>query len=315
MGESSEPDPEIQVLLEMMDENDAPPTHALTPEGAREQFEQLTEQISAEDVDSMQDITIEGPGGDLTLRLYRPETNREGPLPVLVFLHGGGFVIGNIDTHDNICCALANRAECLVVSVEYRLAPEHPFPAALEDTYAALEWVYEHIESMGGDPDRIALGGDSAGGNLTAGATLLSKDRNGPDAIHQLLVYPAVNTGEVYEMESYEENADGYFLEATDMKWFGEKYVQDEIHARNEYASPLLARDLSELPPATVMTAGFDPLRDEGIEYAERLEEADVPVEHHHYDGMIHGFVSMTGMVSQADDALDVLADDLRTAF
>jgi acetyl esterase len=315
MVESSEPDPEVQVLLEMMDRNDAPPTHALTAEGARKQFEELTEQVSVENVASMQDITTEGPGDDLTLRLYRPETNREGPLPVLVFLHGGGFVIGDLDSHDNICCALANRAECLVVSVEYRLAPEHPFPAALEDTYAALEWVDEHIDAMGGDPDRIALGGDSAGGNLTAGATLLSEDRNGPDITHQLLIYPAVNAAEVYQMESYEENANGYFLEAPDMMWFDEKYVQDEIHARNEYASPLLARDLSGLPPATVVTAGFDPLRDEGIEYAERLEEAGVPVEHHHYDGMIHGFVSMTGMVSQADDALDVLADDLRTAF
>lgn len=315
MAEASEPDPEVQVLLEMMDQNDAPPTHALTAEGAREQFEQLTEQISKEEVASMQDITIEGPGGDLTLRSYRPETNREGPLPVLVFLHGGGFVIGSVDTHDNICCALANRAECLVVSVEYRLAPEHPFPAALEDTYRSLEWVHEHIDAMGGDPDRIALGGDSSGGNLTAGATLLSKDRNGPDIIHQLLIYPTVNTAEVYEMESYEENANGYFLEAADMKWFDEKYVQDEIHTRNEYASPLLARDLSGLPPATVVTAGFDPLRDEGVAYAERLEEADVPAEHHHYDGMIHGFVSMTGMISQADDALDLLADDLRTAF
>ena len=315
MVEASEPDPEVQVLLEMMDQNDAPPTHALTPEGAREQFDELTEQAPTEDVASMQDITIEGPGGDLSLRLYRPETDQEGSLPVLVFLHGGGFVIGNLDTHDNICCALANRAECLVVSVEYRLAPEHPFPAALEDTYAALKWVHEHIDAMGGDSDRIALGGDSAGGNLTAGATLLSEDRNGPDVIHQLLIYPAVNAAEVYQMESYEENANGYFLEAADMLWFDEKYVQDDIHARNEYAWPLLARDLSGVPSATVVTAGFDPLRDEGIEYAERLDRADVAVEHHHYEGMIHGFVSMTGMISQADDALDTLADDLRTAF
>lgn len=315
MVSDSEPDPQVQALLETMEQADLPPVHALTPEKAREQFEQLSTLESVDDIDSTQSITIEGPGGDLPLRLYRPNTDREQPLPVLVYLHGGGFVIGNIDTHDNVCRALANRASCLVVSVEYRLAPEDPFPAALEDAYAALEWVDEFIDTVGGDPERIALGGDSAGGNLTAGVTLLSADRDGPDIAHQLLVYPAVNIGTVNQMDSYETNGEGYFLDAAAMEWFGEMYIQDEIHTRNEYASPLLARDLSGLPPATVVTAGFDPLRDEGIEYADHLDSAGVAVEHHHYESMIHGFVSMLGVVSQADDAIDTLVDRLETAF
>lgn len=308
------PDPEIEAILDVMDEQDVPPISALTPRAAREQFEEMNEFTESESVHQTKDIEIEGPDEPITVRAYRPsETN---DLPVLVFLHGGGFVLGDLDSHDNVCSALANRAEALVLSVDYRLAPEHPFPAALQDSYAALEWAQRYAGDLGGDPERLAVGGDSAGGNLTAGITLLANDRDGPEIDHQLLIYPAVGTtGVGTPPTSYAENSEGYFLEADDMEWFQRSYVQDPIHARNEYAAPLLARDLSDLPPASVVTAGFDPLRDEGTEYAKRLAEDGVAVTHRNYEAMIHGFLSMTGVVSQADDCLDELADDLTETF
>jgi acetyl esterase len=232
-----------------------------------------------------------------------------------VTFHGGGWVIGSLDTHDPVCRAVANEANCLVLSVDYRLAPEHPFPAAAEDAYAATEWAAEFAGDLGGDPDRIAVGGDSSGGNLTAAVTLMARDRDGPDLCHQSLIYPAVNSPVLEEFDSYEENAEGYFLERESTEWFYERYVQREIDRRNEYAAPLLARDLSGLPSATVITAGFDPLRDEGFAYTDRLEEAGVDAEHEHYEGMIHGFVNLVDMVDQSRDALGVVADGLTRAF
>ncbi|UPM44269.1 alpha/beta hydrolase [Halocatena salina] len=308
------PDPEIEAILDVMDEQDVPPIPALTPRAARDQFEAMNEFTESESVHHTQDIEIEGPDEPITIRLYKPTPADD--LPVFVFLHGGGFVLGGLDSHDNVCAALANRTEALVLSVDYRLAPEHPFPAAVKDSYAALEWAERYASDLGGDPERLAVGGDSAGGNLTASLTLLANDRDGPEIDRQLLIYPAVGTTPVGSRPaSYEENAEGYFLEADEMEWFQRSYVQDSIHARNEYAAPLLARDLSGLPPASVITAGFDPLRDEGIEYARRLAEDGVEVTHRNYETMIHGFLSMTGVVSKADDCLDELADDLADTF
>lgn len=308
------PDPEIEAILDVMDEQDVPPISSQTPRAAREQFEEMNEFTESESVHQTQDIEIEGPDEPIPVRAYRP--SEADDLPVLVYLHGGGFVLGDLDSHDNVCSALANRAEALVLSVDYRLAPEHPFPAALKDSYAALEWAQRYAGDLGGDPERLAVGGDSAGGNLTAAITLLANDRDGPEIDHQLLIYPAVGTtGVGSRPESYAENSEGYFLEADDMEWFQRSYVQDPIHARNEYAAPLLARDLSDLPPASVVTAGFDPLRDEGTEYAQRLAGDGVDVTHRNYEAMIHGFLSMTGVVSQADDCLDELASDLTDTF
>lgn len=307
------PDPEVEAVLDVMDEQDVPPMSAMTPRAAREQFAGLNEFTESESVHRTRDLEIEGPDGSLTVRTYKP--TEADDLPVVVFLHGGGFVLGDLDSHDNVCSALANRAKALVLSVDYRLAPEHPFPAALEDSYAALEWAERYAGDLGGDPERLAVGGDSAGGNLTAGLTLLASDRDGPEIDHQLLIYPAVGASVGSQPASYAENSEGYFLEADDMEWFQRSYVQDPIHARNEYAAPLLARDLSGLPPASVVTAGFDPLRDEGIEYAQRLAEDGVAVTHRNYEAMIHGFLSMTGIVSQADACLDELAGDLTETF
>lgn len=313
-GRADAPDPEIETILDTMDEQNMLPLSAVTPQAAREQFAGLNEFTETESVHRTQDIEIEGPDEPITVRAYKPTAADD--LPVVVFLHGGGFVIGDLDSHDNVCTALANRAEALVLSVDYRLAPEHPFPAALQDSYAALEWAQHYAGDLGGDPERLAVGGDSAGGNLTAGVTLLASDRDGPEIDHQLLIYPAVGATTVgTDPESYAENSEGYFLEAEDMEWFQESYVQDPIHARNEYAAPLLARDLSGLPPASVVTAGFDPLRDEGSEYARQLAEDGVTVTYRNYEAMIHGFLSMTGLVSQADNCLNELASDLTATF
>jgi acetyl esterase len=233
----------------------------------------------------------------------------------LVYLHGGGWVRGDLDTHDNVCRALCARAGCAVLSVDYRRAPEHPFPAALEDCYAALEWTAEHAGRLTLDPDRIAVGGDSAGGNLSAGLALMTRDRDGPALARQLLIYPAVASPELQSFDSYEENAFGYLLERPGIEWYYERYAPSPAQARNEYLAPLLAGDLSGLAPATVVTAGFDPLRDEGIEYADRLAADGVDVEHRHYEGMIHAFVSLPEVMSTGDEALSAMAGDLRAAF
>jgi acetyl esterase len=309
-----EPDPQIQQLLDVMDQQRAPPTYGVSVETARAQLEELFAMGDAEPVGEVQEFEIPGPGGPLPVRMYAPEEGEE-PLPVFVTFHGGGWVIGNLDTHDPVCRAIANAAECLVLSVDYRLAPEHPFPAAVEDAYAATEWAAAFALDLGGDPDRIAVGGDSSGGNLTAAVTLMTRDRDGPDLCHQSLIYPAVSSPPLHEFDSYEENAEGYFLERESAEWFYERYIQRETDARNEYAAPLLARDLSGLPPATVITAGFDPLRDEGFAYADRLDEAGVSVTHEHFEGMIHGFINLVDTVDRSREAIAVLADGLREAF
>ena len=203
-----------------------------------------------------------------------------------------------------------------MIYVEYRKAPEHPFPAAVEDCYAATEWVSNNLETLKGDPDRIAVGGDSAGGNLAAVVSLLSRDRNGPGLAYQLLVYPTVSAEN--DWPSYEENAEGYFLTLETMRWFRDHYFESEIHHANPYANPLQAPDLTDLPPATVVTAGFDPLRDEGIAYAEALEADGVAVQHRHYPDMIHGFFTMIVppvVISRGEEAIRAASEDLDAAF
>ena len=312
--EVDEPDPQVQQLLDTIDQQRAPPTHGMSVPTARARLDELFATPDPEPVGEVEDLSIEGPGGPLPVRVYAPETGDE-PLGVFVTFHGGGWVVGSLDTHDPVCRALANAAECLVVSVDYRLAPEHPFPAAVEDCYAAVEWATEYADELGGDPERIAVGGDSAGGNLTAAVTLMARDRDGPDLCHQSLVYPAVNSPVLKQFDSYGENAEGYLLEYGSIEWYYERYVQRATDARNEYVAPLLARDLSNLPPATVLTAGFDPLRDEGFAYADRLDEAGVPVSHEHFEGMVHGFVNLVDTIDRSRDAIGLLADDLEEAF
>lgn len=309
----TELDPQAAALLETVDAMGQPPTYALSVESARARLRELMAgQGEDEPVDRLEEFSIGGPDGPIPVRLYAPAGTGH---PLLVFYHGGGWAVGDLETHDPVCRRLSNAAGCAVLSVDYRLAPEHPFPAAIEDAYAALEWAAEHAGRVNCDPSRLAVGGDSAGGNLAAAVSLMSRDRDGPAIAHQSLIYPAVASPAVHEFPSYEENSQGYLLEAASVEWYLERYLPDPVDHRNAYAAPLLAREYADLPSASVLTAGFDPLRDEGREYADRLESAGVSVERHEYDGMIHGFVNLLDHLDAAGEALDALGDDLERAF
>jgi acetyl esterase len=266
------------------------------------------------EVGSVEDRTVPGPAGDIPVRVYRPDV--EGPAPILVFLHGGGWVIGNLDSHDVSCRALCKRAEVVVVSVDYRLAPEHPHPAASDDAWAALTWVAAHGDEVGGDASRLAVGGDSAGGNLAALMALRARDEGGPALRHQMLIYPVTDLAA--ETASHVENGEGYFLTTETMRWFIDHYLgPDRAHGdpADPAISPLRADDLSGLPPAQVLTAEFDPLRDEGDAYAARLAEAGVPVDHVQHPGLVHGFIGMGLLSPDCAGAAAAAADRLRAAL
>ncbi len=246
------------------------------------------------------DRTIPGPDGDVPVRVYRPVEGGD-PLPVVVYFHGGGWVICDLDTHDGTCRALANGVNAVVVSVDYRLAPEHKFPAAAEDAYEVTSWVAAHADELGVEPSRIAVAGDSAGGNLAAVVALMARDRGGPAITFQLLVYPVTNHS--FDTDSYRENADGYFLHRASMEWYWRQYLADERDGANPYASPLRVEDARGLPPGMVITAEFDPLRDEGEAYGRKLAEAGVPFDVRRYDGVFHGFFSMVAFLDGAKQA------------
>ena len=305
-------DPQVRLFLEAAKALGEPPLHALTPEEARRvNAAHAGGRGPVEPVAQTHDRTVAGPGGPIPLRVYVPEG--DAPLPVLVYFHGGGWVIGSIATHDVTCRQIANAAGCLVVSVDYRLAPEHKYPAAVDDAYAATAWVFEHAASIGADPRRVAVGGDSSGGNLAAAVSLMARDRGSFRLAFQLLVYPIVD----YDLNtpSYRENADGYLLTRDTMRWFWECYLEREEDGRHPYASPLRAEDLRGLPPALVITAEYDPLRDEGEAYAVRLRRAGVPVTQTRYDGMIHAFFRRRALFDKAKAAMQEVADALGRAF
>ncbi|AGB30702.1 esterase/lipase [Natrinema pellirubrum DSM 15624] len=310
---ADEPHPDVQAFLELYESLDTPEFSEISPEEARRNFEEMrvTDEPDIE-LESVEDHTIDGPHGDLVVRSYDPGTQGEDR-PLLLYFHGGGWVVGSVDTHDGVCRKLADDTGYPVVSVDYGLAPDHPFPEGLQDCYAALEWVAEKADELRADPDRVIVGGDSAGGGLAAGLSLLVRDQGGPDIAYQLLIYPSV--GDAPATEAYEENKEGYFLTEADMEWFRGHYFETEIDMGNIYAFPLFAADLSGLPPATVLTAGFDPLRDVGANYADRLEDAGVPVEYHNYDDMIHGFFSMISDpidLDRAHEAYEAAVADMR---
>jgi acetyl esterase len=270
-------------------------------------------QAPAPEIAASVDRSIAGPGGTLALRLYRPIGSRPGEaLPALVYFHGGGWTIGDLDTHDVICRRLANRASCAVISVDYRLAPEAKFPAAVEDCWAATRWVREQGASIGVDVRRIAVGGDSAGGNLAAVVALLARDA-GLRLAFQLLIYPATDFAN--DKPSHDLFAEGYMLTRTSIAWFTGNYLAGPADIADWRASPLRAASLARVAPAFVVTAGFDPLRDEGKAYAERLTEAGVATRHASYDGMIHGFFGMTGKIDTARLAIDEAGAALAAAF
>ena len=264
------------------------------------------------DVAKVEEMKIPGPGGEIPIRIYWPV--EDGPLPVVVYYHGGGWVIGDLDTNDSLCRLLSNRASAVVVSVDYRLAPEHRFPAAVDDSYAALEWVSRNAARLNVDPSRIAVGGGSAGGNLAAAVALMARDRGGPGLAYQVMFYPATNLLDL-TTESHQHFTDGYGLTREHVEFFRDSYLPEVPDRKSPYASPFLAESLEDLPPAIVITAGFDVLRDEGVAYAERLEAAGVPTVAVNYPSMIHGFVTMDRLFGEAEDAIDEAARALSEAF
>jgi len=306
-------DPQVTAILDMLANSGAPKIETLPPAQARALFDkmEIPGNESADPVAHVADRTIPGPAGEIPVRVYTPEG--AGPFPALVYYHGGGWVLGNLDTHDRICRVLTNGAGCVTVSVDYRLAPEHKFPAAVDDAYAAALWVHEHGAEIGVDPARVAVGGDSAGGNLAAVVCYLARERGKPPLVYQLLFYPA--TARQGTTASQREFAAGYFLTESQMRWFGEQYMRGPEDADNPLLVPMLIEDLRGLPPALVITEEYDPLRDEGEAYATRLQEAGVPVVQTRYDGMIHGFVSMAPLLDKGTTTLDQAAACLRDAF
>jgi acetyl esterase len=262
----------------------------------------------AEPVHHVTDRTFPGPEGELPVRIYRPDL--DGPLATLVYFFGGGWTLGSIETSDGVCRALANAAGCQVVTPGYRLAPEHPFPAAVHDCLAAAAWVADNAAELGADRNRIAVGGDSAGGNLAAVVSLRARDLGGPALAAQLLVYP--NTCYHADTESLRDNDDRYMFNQHSVDWYWRNYLSTPQDGRDPLVSPLLAADLAGLPPALVITAEYDPLCDEGEAYANRLRDAGVPVELTRYDGMAHGFFTMSGVLDGARQAVAQAAGYLR---
>lgn len=305
-------DPQAKAILEMMASAGAPPLETLAPAEARLMAARLKSlSCVPEDVARVENRTVPGPAGEIQVRIYTP--HGDGPFPALVYYHGGGWVIGDVETVDALCRRIANRARCVVVSVDYRLAPEHKFPSAVEDAYAATAWLAVNGGDVGVDTCRIAVGGDSAGGNLAAVVALMARDKAAFALCHQVLLYPVTQYG--FNTDSYHENADGYYLTRAGMKWFWSHYLRSVEDGSHFYASPLLAADHRGLPPALIVTAEYDPLRDEGEAYAQCLAAAGVPVQVTRYDGMIHGFCWMTAAIDQGQRALDSVADALVQAF
>ncbi len=304
-------DPEAEAMLSAMGAVGEIDPFQLEPEQLRAAFAQMPGESTGPALPRVEMHEVPGPDGPIPVRVYTPPG--DGPHPALVYFHGGGWVLCGLDTHDATCRELAVGAGCVVVSVDYRLAPEAKFPAALEDCYAATVWTLEQADRLGIDPRRVAVGGDSAGGNLAAVVSLLCRDRKGPELVHQLLIYPVTN--HAFDTPSYQENGKGYFLSADMMRWFWHHYLPDEAEGANPLASPLRAGDLRGLPSATVLTAEYDPLRDEGRAYAERLEAAGVATRHTSYPGVFHGFFAMTNEIPRARAALDETCRALREAF
>ena len=308
-------DPAAKNLLDLLAAAGRPKVWQIGPVEGRQSLRQLAQVADAKDVPigRIEDGEWPGPAGALPYRSYTPIEAAGDPLPALVYFHGGGFVIGDLDTHDGLCRLFANASGCRVISVEYRLAPEHKFPAAVEDAYAAACWVAEHARELGIDPDRIVIGGDSAGANLAAVVCQLARQAGAPRLALQLLLYPA--TDSATETASRWALAEGYLLEKKSMEWFFEQYVEPGTDPKDPRLSPLLAPDLSGLPPAHIHTAEFDPLVDEGKAYADKLARAGVKVEYTCHPGMIHHFFCLAGAIPYARTAIANAGAAIKTAL
>ena len=305
-------DPEAKASLEKQAAMGLPAQHEVSPEEARAMSESQP-RIPGPEVASVSDVAAPGPHGDVPVRVYVPVTDDAAPLPVCVWFHGGGWVVGSIATNDPTCRALADASGAIVVSVDYRLAPEHRFPIPFDDCYAAMEWAAANAASFGGDPSRLAVAGSSAGGNLAAAVALRARDEGKPRLAHQSLICPVVDND--FTRPSYIANGEGYGLNYDTMVYFWQCYVRDEADAANPYVAPMAARDLSGLASAFVLTCEYDPLRDEGEAYAERLREAGVPTKLSRYDGQIHALFNAGVPFTRTWDAISEAAGELRKAF
>jgi acetyl esterase len=304
--------PQARQVLDLMAASGAPTLDQLAPAEARaaSQAGFLMLQGPKPEVASTADLKADGAAGPIPVRVYRPlGSTADEVLPVCLYFHGGGFVIGDITIYDNLCRMLSNAARCAVVSVEYRLAPEARFPAAVDDCWAATRWVAAQAGALKVDAQRMAVAGDSAGGNLAAVVALMARDAGAPKLSHQLLIYPVVQLGET---DSLKRNGDGYFLTATLMQYFVGHYLGDNAAAAQDWRlAPVLAASHAGLPPASILVAGFDPLHDDGVAYADKLRAAGVPVKFTTLPDQIHGFVSMDGAIAAAKPAIEALGREL----
>jgi acetyl esterase len=303
-------DPQAQVILDLVNASGFGDISEMEPTDVRALMESLSAPSTVH-VARVENRTIPGPAGEIPIRIYGPDES--GPLPVLVWFHGGGWVIGSLDTADGLCREIVDSAGCMVVSVDYRLAPEHRFPAGVDDSYAAARWVSEHATEIGADPSKVAVGGDSAGGHLAAVTAMTARDLGAPPLVFQLLVYPALE--HEFSRPSMIENAEGYMLTADGMRWFYRHTLNDPSEGDDPRVSPIRAESLADLPPAFVITAEFDPLRDQGLAYADALAAAGVTVTSTTYDGVFHGFFSMSAMIDQSKVAIGDAVAALRAAF
>ena len=282
-------DPQIAGIIEALDAG-FPPVHTMTGAQARAVIRsRFVAPNQPEEVGEVRDASIHGPEGDIAVRIYRPAST-SGPVPTVVYAHGGGFVFCNLDSHDGLCRNFANLIPAVVVSVDYRLAPENPWPAAAEDVFAVAQWAARNVDALGGDAFRVVVGGDSAGGNLAAAAAVMARDRGAPALAAQLLLYPMVAAD--FDTESYRMFGEGFYNPRPALQWYWDQYVPSTADREHPYASPLYA-DLSGLPPAVIVTAGHDPLRDEACSYGDALQAAGVSTTRLVYDGAVHGFMTM----------------------
>lgn len=305
--------PQAKALMKLMDAAGVGYSPDSTPESMRDAMNAAVSSAAARarDVFGVEDALVSAPHGGVPVRVYRPSA--QPSLPILMWIHGGGWVTGTLDTEDSLCRLLCDHTEAIVVSIDYRLAPETKFPGAVDDCLAAWTWVAEHASDLGGDPARIALGGDSAGGNLAAVVALLARDLGLPAPVLQVLIYPV--TDHEFESGSMIDNAKGYFLEADEMRWFFDHYAADPADFADWRMSPLRAPDVGGLPPAVVITAEFDPLRDQGEAYGARLQAAGVPTQVVRAEGLFHGFFGMHPFLPPARPVWDTAVGALRASF
>jgi len=305
--------PDTAKFVEMIGDTMLCPPEALTDPEASAQYLQAARNIpkGEAELEAVAHVSEHQVNSDVTVRVYAP--NGEGPFPVVVYYHGGGWVSGDLDMHDSTCRRIANRASTVVVNVDYRLAPEHPFPAAFDDGYDALLWTHEHAAEFGGDPSRLAVAGSSAGGNIAAAAAIKARDENGPKIDLQVLIYAVLDSST--STASYSEMASGYLITDTQMHWYWNQYVPNTADRQDPRVSPIHAESLAGLPPAIVIVAEYDVLRDEGVHYAKRLRDEGVQADVTTYEGQIHGFMGFLGFVADAEVALNATADRIAQHF